>query len=183
MEQLTVDAKVRAKTGKKAAKKLRAAGRIPAVMYNEEGKAVSLDVDAAQFNKVWRNITSTTLVNLKVDDKEYDAFIRDTEYDIISDSVLHADFYVVTNTKEITRSFKVQYSGTPAGVLKGGFMVKHTPVVKIKCLPKDMPERFVIDVSKVNIGEVFSVKDANFGEKVKILTPPETVLISVAPAR
>jgi len=155
MEQLVVTAKARTETGKKASKAIRAAGNIPAVMYDEEGKATSIVVEAVNFNKVWRNITATTLITLNVDGKSYDAFIRDTEYDIISDTVLHADFFVVSNKKPVTRTFKVQYQGTPAGVLKGGHMVKHIPEIKVKCLPKDMPVRLVIDVSKINIGDIF----------------------------
>src|SRR5574344_1361815 len=141
MDQLVIEAKTRKETGKKISNALRAAGRIPAVMYNEKAEAVSLDVDGMEFNKAWRTITATTLVTLKVDGTAYDAFIKDTEYDIKSDKVLHADFYVVDNKKEVTAKFKVHYTGTPAGVLKGGFMVTHVPEVTIKCLPKTMPAR------------------------------------------
>lgn len=183
MEQLVVNAKTRQETGKKAAKAIRAAGNIPAVMYDEEGKATSIVVESVQFNKVWRNVTATTLVTLNVDGTSYDAFIRDTEYNIMTDSVLHADFFVVSNKKPVTRNYKLQYSGTAAGVLKGGFMVKHIPEIKVKALPKDLPVRVVIDVSKINIGDVFTVKDINLGENVTILTPADAEVITVAPAR
>ena len=164
MDQLVIAAKTRSETGKAAAKQLRASGRIPAVMYDEAGKAVSLDVDTVQFNKVWRNITATTLVTLDVDGTKHDAFIRDTEYDIKTDAVLHADFFVVTNKKPVTRKYKIQFSGTPAGVLKGGFMVKHVPEVKVKSLPKDLPPRVVVDVSKANIGDTICIKDLDLGK-------------------
>ena len=183
MEQLVVNAKTRQETGKKAAKAIRAAGNIPAVMYDEEGKATSIVVESVQFNKVWRNVTATTLVTLNVDGTSYDAFIRDTEYNTMTDSVLHADFFVVINKKPVTRNYKLQYSGTAAGVLKGGFMVKHIPEIKVKALPKDLPVRVVIDVSKINIGDVFTVKDINLGENVTILTPADAEVITVAPAR
>ncbi|MBQ6779911.1 MAG: 50S ribosomal protein L25 [Treponema sp.] len=183
MDQLVIDAKARTETGKKIAKQLRANGRIPAVMYDEAGKATSLDVDSAQFNKVWRAITATTLVTLNADGKSYDAFIRDTEYDIKTDSVLHADFLVVTNKKPVVRTFKLHYSGTPAGVLKGGFMVKHIPEIKVKSLPKDMPARVTVDVSSVNIGEALLVKDLDLGKNVTVLTNGEEKIISIAPAR
>ncbi|WP_147634558.1 50S ribosomal protein L25 [Treponema pectinovorum] len=183
MEQLVINATTRKETGKKAAKLIRSTGKIPAVVYDEEGKSTSIVVDAVQFNKVWRNITATTLITLKVDGKAMDAFIRDTEYNIINDSVLHADFFAVTNKKPVTRTYKVQYSGTPAGVLKGGFMVKRIPEVKIKALPKDLPVRLVIDVSKINIGDVFRVKDIDLGKNITILTPAEAELVTIAPAR
>ena len=74
MEQMTVTATLRNETGKKFAKALRASGKIPAVMYDENGKATSITVESNNFNKVWRNITSTTLITLNVDGKDYDAF-------------------------------------------------------------------------------------------------------------
>ena len=79
MDQFVIEAKLRSETGKKAAKAIRAAGRIPAVVYDEAGKATSVTVDAVQFNKAWRSITATTLVTLDLEGKKYDAFIRDTE--------------------------------------------------------------------------------------------------------
>lgn len=183
MDQLVIEAKTRSETGKKAAKAIRAEGRIPAVIYDEAGKATSITVDAVQFNKVWRSITSTTLVTIDLEGKKCDAFIRDTEYNIIKDEVLHADFFAVSNKKPVVRTYKVQYQGTPAGVLKGGFMVKHVPEVKVKALPKDLPARIVIDVSGVNIGEVFAVKDMGLGDKVTVLTAADATLVSIAPAR
>ena len=62
-------------------------------------------------------------------------------------------------------------------------MVKHVPEVKVKALPKDLPVRVVIDVSGVNIGDVFRVKDMNLGDNVTVLTNAEDSLVSVAPAR
>ena len=62
-------------------------------------------------------------------------------------------------------------------------MVKHIPEIKVKALPKDLPVRVVIDVSKINIGDVFTVKDINLGENVTILTPADAEVITVAPAR
>ena len=132
MEQFVINAKIRKETGKVAAKKLRATGRIPAVAYNEKGEACSLEIDANEFSKAWRSITKTTLVNLKIDGKDNDALIKDTEYDIKTDKSLHADFHVVSGTKPVQFTLKIRLNGTPAGVLKGGFLLKHVPEVTIK---------------------------------------------------
>jgi large subunit ribosomal protein L25 len=183
MEQKVINAKTRTVCGKKAAKELRAAGRIPAVMYNSKGEAVMIDVDEVEFNKVWRNITSTTLVTLNIDGKSADAFIKDTEYNIRTDKVLHADFFEPAADKKLTVRMKVECSGTPAGVLKGGFLVKRTPDVLLKSDAKHMPQKLVIDISKVNIGESFCVKDIELDKAITVLTPADTQLVSVAPAR
>ncbi len=183
MEQFVINAKTRKETGKKVAKDLRAQGRIPAIAYNENGESIMLDIDAAEFSKAWRSITKTTLINLKIDGKDNQAFIKDTEYDIITDKNLHADFHIVSGTKPVTYIYKVHYSGTPAGVLKGGFMVKHVPDVKVKALPQDLPASISADVASLEIGGKFYVKDLNLGDKVTVLTKADALIVSIAPPK
>ena len=89
MEQLTLNAVTRTVSGKKAAKKLREQGRLPAVMYDAKGEAFMLDVDEAEFTKVWKSATPTTLVSLVIDGKEgKPVLIKTTEYNIITPSIL-----------------------------------------------------------------------------------------------
>ena len=183
MEQYVINAKVRKETGKSAAKKLRATGRIPAIAYNEKGESVMLDVDATEFSKVWRSVTATTLINLKIDGKDNKAYIKDTEYDIITDKNLHAYFHIVSGQKPITAKMKIHYSGTPAGVLKGGFLVKHIPEIVIKALPEDLPTSIVADISKVDIGTRYSVKDIGLSDKITFITDPSSIVVTVAPPR
>ncbi len=183
MDQFVINATTRKEAGKVAAKKLRATGHIPAVAYNEKGESIMLDVDAAEFSKAWRSITKTTLVNLKIDGKDNLAYIKDTEYDIKSDKSLHADFHIVSGQKPVTAVMKLHYSGTPAGVLKGGFMVKHIPEIKVKALPKDMPESISADVSKLEIGGKFTVSDLNLGDAVTVLTKADALIVSIAPPK
>ncbi len=184
MDKLTIDAQTRTTTGKRAAKRLRATGRIPAVLYNSKGESTMLDVSSVEFNNVWRSITPTTMIALKVDGSDgKNVLIKDVEYNIRNDSVLHADFFEPAAERKLTFSMKVQYSGTPAGVLKGGFLRKHLPEIRIQAHPADLPERVVADISGVNIGDVFRVKDLKFGEGVTVLTDNELSLVSVSPAR
>ncbi len=183
MEQFVINAKIRKETGKKVAKALRAAGRLPAVAYNEKGESTMLDIDAAEFSKAWRSITATTLVKLVIEGQEHQAYIQDTEYDIITDKNLHADFHIVSGQKPVVARLKIHYSGTPAGVLKGGFLVKHVPDVKIKALPADMPQSIVADISKVEIGQKYTVKDLGLSDKLTILTNPNDLVVTIAPPR
>ncbi|MCQ2610504.1 MAG: 50S ribosomal protein L25 [Treponema sp.] len=183
MEQMTLSAKARTTSGKKAAKATRAAGRIPAVVYGSDGKASMIDVDSVEFNKVWRSITATTLVTLDVDGTKHDVFIKDTEYNIRTDEVLHADFYEPAADKEIVVKMKVHFTGTAAGVLKGGFMLKHVPEVTLKAVAKKVPVRVEVDVSALNVGDKLTVGDMKLADGVKILTPAETPLVSISPAR
>lgn len=183
MEQFVINAKIRKETGKVAAKKLRATGRIPAVAYNEKGEATMLDIDAAEFSKAWRSITPTTLINLKIEGQDNMAYIQDTEYDIMTDKNLHADFHIVSGEKEITAKFKIHYVGTPAGVLQGGFLVKHVPQVTLKALPKYLPESVSADIAALKIGDKFAIKDLKLDPNVKVLTKGDLLVASIAPAK
>lgn len=183
MERFVINATTRKETGKKYAKKLRTEGKIPAVAYNEKGEATMLEIASGEFEKAWRSITKTTLVTLKIDGVENTAYIKDTEYDIQIDKVLHADFHVVSGTKAVKAVMKIHLSGTPAGVLKGGFMVKHVPDVMLKALPQDMPESVSADVSNLEIGQKFTIADLNLGDKVTVLTAASSVVVSIAPPK
>lgn len=184
MDKFVINAKTRATTGKSAAKSLRATGRIPAVVYNSKGESTMIDVDAIEFNKAWRAITPTTFVELKIDGKtSLNTLIKDAEYNIRNDEVLHADFFEPAADQKLTAVMKVQYTGTPAGVLKGGFMLKHLPEVKIVATPKDLPVRVVADISSLNVGDVLRVKDLKLDSGVTVLTDAEEALASVSPAR
>ncbi|MCR4791030.1 MAG: 50S ribosomal protein L25 [Treponemataceae bacterium] len=179
MEQLVLKASKRTETGKAAAKKIRESGRLPAVVYNHKGEATMLTVDEAEFTKVWKQATATTLICLDVDGEKLTAFIKDTEYDIISNKNLHVDFHAVDKDQKLRNKIKIQTTGTPVGVREGGFMLVSGASVVIECLPKDLPARIVADIDSLKIGESFCIKDLQLDKGIKVLSDPETVVVSV----
>jgi len=183
MSKQTLNAKVRTVSGKTAAKKLREVGSIPAVMYNDKGEATMLEVNEVEFNKIWRSVTPSTSINLVVDGKENLALIKDTEYNIRTDKVLHADFFVPAADEKLVMNIKVHYSGTPAGVLKGGFKKERNNQIKVKATIADLPETIIADISKINVSEALRVKDLDLGKNVEVLTDKELPLVTVSPAR
>ena len=183
MSKQTLNAKVRTVSGKTAAKKLRQVGSIPAVMYNEKGESTMLEVNEVEFNKIWRTVTPSTSINLVVDGKEHLALIKDTEYNIRTDKVLHADFFVPAADEKLVMNIKVHYSGTPAGVLKGGFKKERNNQIKVKAAIADLPETIIADISKINVSEALRVKDLELPASVEVLTDKELPLVTVSPAR
>lgn len=183
MSKQTINAKVRTVFGKTAAKNLRKEGRIPAVVYNAKGEATSIDVNEVEFNKVWRSITPTTSVALNIDGKECVALIKDVEYNIRTDKALHADFFVPDADQKLVVKIKIHYTGTPAGVLKGGFKKERNNEIKIKACIADLPETITADISKINVSEALRVKDLALDKKVEVLTDAELPLVTVSPAR
>lgn len=184
MDYMTLSAEVRTETGKKVAKQLRAAGKLPAVMYNSKGVSTMLTVNEAEFTKVWKLATPTTLIKLTVGSDTMLAFIKDTEYDIITDKNLHVDFHVIDEDKPLTATIKLQLGGNPAGVREGGILFNGTPSIKIKCLPKDLPVRIVADISALKIGDYLHVKELPLGDGITVISDKEAVVASVrAPKR
>ena len=183
MSKQTLNAKVRTVSGKTAAKKLREVGSIPAVMYNDKGEATMLEVNEVEFNKIWRTVTPSTSINLVVDGKENLALIKDTEYNIRTDKVLHADFFVPAADEKLVMNVKIHYSGTPAGVLKGGFKKERNNQIKVKAAIADLPETIIADISKINVSEALRVKDLELPASVEVLTDKELPLVTVSPAR
>ena len=183
MSKQTLNAKIRTVSGKTAAKKLREVGSIPAVMYNDKGEATMLEVNEVEFNKIWRTVTPSTSINLVVDGKEHLALIKDTEYNIRTDKVLHADFFVPAADEKLVMNIKVHYSGTPVGVLKGGFKKERNNQIKVKAAIADLPETIIADISKINVSEALRVKDLELPASVEVLTDKELPLVTVSPAR
>jgi large subunit ribosomal protein L25 len=178
---MEVKAATRTVRGKREAAKLRKTGTLPAVMYNSKGEATSLSLNEAEFTRVWKATTPSTLVNLVVDEKDAGiAFIKATEYDIITDKNLHVDFHIIDKDKLLKQRFKVQYSGSPVGVREGGKLSGHATEITVQCLPADLPQRVVADITNLGAGATFRVKDLGLGKKVTVLTDPETPLVSIS---
>ncbi len=183
MSKQTLEAKVRTAIGKTAAKNLRKEGCIPAVVYNSKGEATSIQVGEVEFNKIWRTITPTTSITLKIDGKDCQALIKDVEYNIRNDKVLHADFFAPDADQKLVMKIKVHYTGTPAGVLKGGFKKERNNEIKIKACIADLPETITADITNINISEALRVKDLKLEKGVEVLTSAELPLVTVSPAR
>ena len=184
MDRKVLEARIREAKGKSAAKRLRAEGRLPAVIYDEKGKSTPIDVSESEFAKLFRQITATTTVDIKLDDgSEAIAFVKDYQHDIVSDTVRHVDFYAVDPDKKISTKIRVRIAGAPDSVRLGGVFEAGLSEIEIECLPKDLPERIVVDVTSLGLDETIRVKDLALGEGVKVLTPADEAIASVRQAR
>ncbi len=171
MEQKVLNARTRTETGKGAAKRLRAAKRLPAVMYDGAGKSIMIDIDEKEFSKLFHLITESTLIDVKLDgSRDIIAFVKDVQYDIIADKVNHIDFYEVDPAKTLRTKIMLKLSGSPEGVRLGGVLETGTTEVEVECLPKNLPERIIVDVSNLELNHSIHVKDLKVAEGVKILT-------------
>lgn len=184
MEKKTIEARTRTLTGKGAAKRLRREGRLPAVMYDNAGKAVLLDLDDKDFAKLYGTITESTLIDVKIDgSRDAIAFVKDAQYNIIIDKVTHVDFYEVEAGKKIRTKIPVRLTGSPEGVRLGGILEPGTEELDVECLPKDLPPRVVVDVTDLQINHSIHVKDVVVPEGVKVLTDPHLTVATLKYAK
>jgi large subunit ribosomal protein L25 len=182
----TLDAVKREGRGKNEANRLRASGRIPAVVYGtrEDGKApqgVPVAVDPKAVLKILRSDSgANTLINLRVDGSESRVMVKEYQLDPITHGLLHADFYQLAMDKMLTVTVPVLIKGEPRGVkLQGGLLDFVTREIQVQSLPTDIPEHIDVDVSELMLNQAIRLKDLPENPKWKPINDPETMLVHV----
>jgi large subunit ribosomal protein L25 len=170
----------RSDAGKGVARKLRAAGKIPAVLYGQGVDTTPLTVDSRELTHLLHGSAgSNVLVDLVVDGEEHLAIPREIQRDHIHSRFVHVDFLAVSRTQTITVSVPVHETGEAVGVKEGGVVEHHLREVQIECLPQDVPDELVIDITNVELGEMVHVSDLQTPDGVTILTNPDDAILSV----
>lgn len=177
MEEIILVAEPRAEKGSKAARRLRAAGRIPANVYGlgEENLAVSLD--AKEFAKFFAG--GHSFATIRLGDRLEKGVVKEVQYDAFGSQLLHVDFARVRQDQEVEIEIAVETVGTPAGVVKGGVLSFPVQSLKIACLPADAPERYLLPVESLEVGQALRLKDLAPPPKCRFVGDPETVIIGV----
>ncbi len=185
MEAL-LDATVRTTTGKNEARRTRAAGQVPAIVYGaaSEGAsrdAVSISVDPKALLKILHSEAgANTLISLKMDGKDTKVLVKDFQLDPITHRVLHADFYRVAMDRMIEVTIPILVKGEAKGVkLQGGLLEHVRREVQIECLPADIPEHIDVDVTDLMVGQGIRLRDAATNPKWRPVTDGDTMLVHV----
>ncbi|MCL2211823.1 MAG: 50S ribosomal protein L25, partial [Treponema sp.] len=179
MGKVVLQAKNRQSQGSAQSRRLRRGGRIPAVIYGRSGKAVSIDLDASDFIKGTKGISESTIVKVEVDGKAYEAFVKDTQRNIIDGNILHIDFYEVESGVALRAKVSLVFNGNPVGVREGGMLETPVHEIEIECLPKDLPERIDIDISGLKANQSMHVRDIALAPGIKLLSNPDQVFALV----
>ncbi len=180
MEKVILSADRRTVTGKQV-NAIRREGKLPAVIYGHNFEATPISLDLKETTKVLSGLTSSSLVTLVLEGKEFPALVRDRQRDYIKNRLIHLDFQVVSLTEKIRANVSVDMDGvSPAVKDYNGVVVTGLSELEVECLPQDLPERLVVDLSKLKrIGDAIHVKDISFGEKVTIHQDPEEMIVLV----
>jgi large subunit ribosomal protein L25 len=182
----TLEAIKRDGRGKNEANRLRASGKIPAVFYGPgkdgkgpEGVAVTVDPKAV-LRILHSDSGANTLINLKLEGAEARVMVREYQLDPVTHHLLHADFYQLAMDKAIVVTIPVVIKGESKGVkVQGGLLDFVTREIEVECLPTDIPENIVVDVSELMLHESIRVRDLPVESKWKAMSDGETMLVHV----
>jgi len=172
--------------GKNESRRLRAGGRIPAVVYGarKDGKApegVPVAVDPKEVLRILHSeFGANTLITLKLDGGESRVMVKEYQLDPVTHQLLHADFYQLAMDRAITVTVPILVIGEPKGAkLQGGMLDFVTREIQVQCLPTDIPEHVEIDVSELMLHQAVRLRDLPENPKWKSLNDPDTMLVLV----
>jgi len=182
MSVISLEGRRRDDLGKGGARKARAAGQIPGIVYGHGETPLPVAVGAREFQlALHQHRGSNAIVSLMVDGGEHTALIRDVQYDPISRAILHLDFQKVSLTETVEIDVTLHLTGLPVGVKDGGGVLEHiTRTVKVRCLPTAIPSSIDVDVAALNIGDSAHVRDISVPD-VEVLSDPDTTIATVVP--
>lgn len=180
----TLKAQPRAERGKGAARKTRAAGRIPAVVYGHGEATRELTVDAHELELLFSRVHyENTIINLDIEGErgEVKVLVREVQSHAFRPDVLHVDFYQIHAGEKVAVEIPVRLQGVAAGVRAGGVMMQTITDLEVRCLPDHIPEHIDADVSALEIGDALHVSDLAVPEGVEPQVDGDRVVCSVTP--
>jgi large subunit ribosomal protein L25 len=181
--QVTLKATPREETGKGVARKLRAVGKLPAVVYGAGEDALSLTLDAHDATILFRSISvDNTIVNLEVEGQSvpFATLVREVQTHPFRPDILHVDFLRVQTGVEVELDVPLHLEGTPVGVKDdGGVLEQGIHELPVRCVPSAIPTAFVVDVSALGIGDSLHVSDVPVTGEVTILRDLDLTICSV----
>jgi large subunit ribosomal protein L25 len=178
-DKIEIEAEVRSAVGT-GVKALRRSGKVPAVVYGHNIKAISIQVDAREVGNTLRKIGRNTLITLNVDGGSKMVLTREIQRDPIRRTIQHIDFYEVNMTEKITASIRVLTVGEPADVKSGaGVLLQERDTLQIEALPTDLIDSVTIDISNMKIDDVVRVNDIVVPAGVRFLEEPEEDVVRV----
>ena len=183
MEPIKLKASVRGEKGKQAVKKLRDKGFVPGVVYHRGENAVPVLVAEKELSKIIHASGSETLlIQLSVEKEKRgrSVIVKEIQHHPVKRSILHVDFNEISLTEVIMVEVEVLAVGEPLGVKQDGGVLDHPlRMLKVQCLPTDIPKHLDVDVSGLKLNDSLHVKDLVLPDKIKVLNDPEALLFQV----
>lgn len=181
MQVTKITATTRTETGKGPNRRLRAAGKLPAVAYGAGSETRSLVVDP---NVVAQVLTSelgiNSVVEIDLDGKVATAMIGDYQYHPVTRKLLHADFVEVKEDQKVDVNVPLILTGKSKGIVMGGKLRQVFRELPIRCVPKAIPVKLTHDITELDLDQSISVQDLQLPEGVEVSLPPKRTVAVVA---
>jgi len=184
--EVTLQAVKRGDKGKNEARRHRAAGRLPAIVYGTGSQSIPVTVEPKALSRILHSDSgANTLITLRVEgESEARVLVKEYQLDPITHDLLHADFYRVAMDKVIQVTVPITLKGEAKGVkLQGGIVDFVTRQIEVECLPGDIPDQIDVDITELMMNDGVRVRDLATGGKWTSLTEPETLIVHLVAPR
>ena len=179
-----IEAQTRIPAGKNANRRIRKSGKIPGVIYGPGKDPLVVTVNPSEVKAILHSESGrNTIFAVNVDGAaQNNAMIKDYQLDPIKGNLIHTDFLEIAMDRLLTLTVNIELIGEPEGVkLDGGTMDFVTRSIEVECLPADIPESIKVDVHHLKINDYIRVKNLQTDAKVKILSEPDIVIVTIVP--
>jgi len=187
MAEVTLEVTRRENSGKEISKKLRAAGKIPAVVYGGHKESVAIEVDRKSVSELIQKsehgVRSIFLLKMSGTDQQRHAMIKDIQIDPISRRMTHIDFVRVVMDEKVRVTIPVHVVGTAIGVKEGGLLDWQVRELHVECFPNEIPDTVDVDVTSLGSHDYLRISDLKFPASVKVLDDQDRVVVGVTHAK
>ena len=181
MSNITITAQKRELGSQGKINTMRREGKVPGVVYGLKGEPESIEITGTDLRPILAH--RNTVINLDIAGKSQQVLLKQLDRDPIRGDFLHVDFLRVDNKTPVTVIVPVATEGVPVGVkTQGGIFSVAKKFVRLRTKIQDIPDSFTLDISNMEAGKTFYVKDLQF-DKGTFVTPPRTALFGVGEGR
>lgn len=180
MKTLAMFGYLRDGVGKSSTKALRNEGKVPCVLYGGK-ENVNFSMYSADFQGLVYT-PNTYKVQLDIEGTIHKAVLKDIQYHPVNDSILHADFLAIHDDKPVEMLIPVKVVGNSVGVRAGGKLIVKTKKLRVKTLPKDLPDNIEINIENLDIGGSIKVSDLSV-DHLTLLDSPNNPIVSIKTTR
>jgi len=167
----------REEAGSRAARKLRAAGKVPGVVYGHKEATVSVTLSAEELLDAIAH--RTRVVDLKTDGALQKVLIRELQWDHLGKDLLHADFSRVSMDERVVLPVPLHVRGQSPGVTAGGLLDQPLHTLEVECLAIAVPDHIRVNIGELQIGGIIHVRDLPLPEGVKAMSDPDAIVVQV----
>jgi len=180
MKTIAISGSPRENVGKRDAKELRYEGKVPAVLYGGKEQQHFAVVTTELKDAIYT--PEASFVEITLGGEKIKAIIKELQFHPLTDLLLHVDFLQLFDEKEIVMEIPIKLTGTSPGVKMGGKLVQKLRKLRVRSLPKDMPQAVEVSIAKLEVGNLFRVRDLQKGEYTVTNTGEDTI-VSVGMSR